>query len=135
LRRVFADSCYWIALFNRKDQHHTQAREATKELGTAQLVTSDGVFLEFLTYARRSTAFRQVAIQKVKALLDNANVETEPFTHRGFLEALDFFESRLDKEYSFVDCMSMTTMRKKDISEVLTTDRHFSQEGFTVLMG
>jgi uncharacterized protein len=40
---------------------------------------------------------------------------------------------RLDKGYSLKDCISMHTMRQRGISEVLTNDRHFEQEGFRAL--
>ena len=50
-----------------------------------------------------------------------------------FLNALSLYESRLDKEYSLVDCMSMSLMRERGITHVLTNDHHFRQEGFTVV--
>ena len=50
-----------------------------------------------------------------------------------FERALDLYENRPDKEYSLVDCMSMVVMRERGIEHVLTNDRHFSQERFTVL--
>jgi len=41
----------------------------------------------------------------------------------------------LDKAYSLVDCISMTTMRQMHITAVLTNDHHFAQEGFDTLLG
>ena len=41
--------------------------------------------------------------------------------------------ARPDKGYSLTDCISMATMRKKGLTEVLTNDRHFEQEGFRAL--
>lgn len=35
--------------------------------------------------------------------------------------------------YSLTDCRSMLAMRTLAISEVLSNDHHFTQEGFTVL--
>jgi predicted nucleic acid-binding protein len=40
---------------------------------------------------------------------------------------------RPDKGYSLTDCISMGTMRREAITEVLTNDRHFEQEGFRAL--
>jgi len=42
-------------------------------------------------------------------------------------------ESRPDKEYSLTDCLSMLTMRREGMTEVLTNDHHFTQEGFQIL--
>ena len=50
-----------------------------------------------------------------------------------FQNALDLYRSRLDKEYSLTDCRSMVAMKSLGLSEVLSNDRHFGQEGFTVL--
>jgi predicted nucleic acid-binding protein len=36
--------------------------------------------------------------------------------------------------YSLTDCISMNAMRAEALTEVLTNDHHFEQEGFTVLM-
>ncbi len=35
-----------------------------------------------------------------------------------------------DKGYSLTDCVSMQTMRQGGLTQALTNDRHFEQEGF-----
>ena len=47
---------------------------------------------------------------------------------------LERFEDRQDKGYSLTDCMSMVLMETEEIQEVLTSDKHFRQAGFTILM-
>ncbi len=42
--------------------------------------------------------------------------------------------NRPDKGYSLTDCMSMIACRDLGITDVLTHDRHFAQEGFAVLL-
>jgi predicted nucleic acid-binding protein len=54
-------------------------------------------------------------------------------TRADFDSALAFYEARPDKEYSLTDCRSMVAMRSLGIAEVLSNDRHFTQEGFAVL--
>lgn len=46
-------------------------------------------------------------------------------------EVLAFCSS--DKGYSLTDCISMQTMRREGLNDVLTNDRHFEQEGFHAL--
>ena len=41
--------------------------------------------------------------------------------------------ARPDKGYSLTDCISMQTMRREGLTEILTNDRHFEQEGFRAL--
>jgi uncharacterized protein len=43
------------------------------------------------------------------------------------------YEARPDKGYSLTDCRSMVALRALGISEALTNDHHFTQEGFAIL--
>jgi predicted nucleic acid-binding protein len=47
---------------------------------------------------------------------------------------LSLYETRPDKGYSLTDCISMNTMRQERISDILTHDSHFTQEGFITLL-
>jgi predicted nucleic acid-binding protein len=44
------------------------------------------------------------------------------------------YTKRPDKGYSLTDCISMLIMRQHGINEALTSDDHFTQEGFTKLL-
>jgi hypothetical protein len=56
------------------------------------------------------------------------------FTNARSLSAgLDLYATRLDKGYSMTDCISMQAMRREGLTDVLTNDRHFEQEGFRAL--
>jgi predicted nucleic acid-binding protein len=46
-------------------------------------------------------------------------------------QAMTLLSNRLDKDYSLCDAVSFVLMRKHGITEALTTDKHFVQEGFT----
>jgi len=61
-------------------------------------------------------------------------VIVRPQTHQSFLDGLALYKARPDKEYSLTDCISMEAMRQEGISEILTHDNHFTQEGFTILL-
>jgi len=49
------------------------------------------------------------------------------------LEALALYEARPDKFYSLTDCHSMQVMRREGLTDVLTNDHHFTQEGFHIV--
>ena len=61
------------------------------------------------------------------------DVDVLPQTRTDFDAALALYEARPDKAYSLTDCRSMLAMRALGVTEVLTSDHHFSQEGFTIL--
>jgi len=70
----------------------------------------------------------------VRAIVDNANVRVIQQTREGFLKGVTLYEERPDKEYSLTDCISMNVMELHSLTEVLTNDHHFEQEGFNVLI-
>lgn len=132
---VFADTVYWIATALPKDQWHVAAREARRRLGPVELVTTDEVLAEFLAaLSRGGSRIRSAAARTVRAMLSGSTVRVIPQSRPSFMKALDRYEARGDKEYSLQDCASMIVMEAESITQILTNDRHFEQEGFTVLM-
>ena len=55
-------------------------------------------------------------------------------SRESFHSGLELYRARPDKGYSLTDCISMRTMRREGITEVLTNDRHFEQEGLRALL-
>ena len=132
---VFADTVYWIATALPNDQWRAAAREARRRLGPVALVTTDEVLAEFLAaLSRGGPRVRSAAARTVRAILSGPTVRVIPQSRSSFTRALDRYEARGDKEYSLRDCVSMNVMEAESITQILTNDHHFEQEGFTVLM-
>ena len=51
-----------------------------------------------------------------------------------FDAAKAFFRRHADHGYSFTDCTSFVVMREFDLTDALTTDRHFREAGFKPLL-
>ena len=131
---IFADAVYWIALTNPKDQWHETAIAARNDHPADELVTTEDVLVEVLTYfGGYGPDVRRTAAQVVRTILGDAGVEIVPHDSDMFVDGLALYESRLDKSYSMVDCMSMQVMWDRDLQDVLTHDQHFQQEGFNLL--
>lgn len=136
MKLVFADTLHWGAALHPHDQYRAQVIRVREALGEVQLVTTDEILTELLDgLAQRGAHLREMAAHAVRKILDDRRVTIYPQSHASFLAGLRLYEQRYDKGYSLVDCISMTTMRRHRISEVLTSDRHFMQEGFRVLLG
>lgn len=134
MRTVFADTFYWVALADPKDQWHATVKRVSKELGPCHIVTSDEVLVEFLTsFCRFGKPLREMAIRLVRSIRSDPNITVVPQTRDSFDSGLALFAARSDKEYSMTDCTSMDTMRQRKMKEVLTHDHHFTQEGFVIL--
>ena len=135
MRKVFADTLYWVAIIRPNDPYQRAAKEARQAIGPCIIVTTDEVLCEFATaFAKSGPTLREKVVQIVRELLDNGSVRVMAQSRESFLRALDRFSERPDKEYSLTDCSSMNAMDAEGIRDVLTNDHHFEQEGYNVLI-
>lgn len=101
----------------------------------AALVTTDEVLSEFLNYfADAGERKRSIVVGMFESAMRHRGIEVLPQTRQSLLRGLNLYKARGDKSYSLTDCISMVAMRERNIADVLTHDRHFAQEGFTVLL-
>jgi predicted nucleic acid-binding protein len=134
LRTLFADTFYWVALLNSRDPFHARVASFSLSLGTTRLVTTDEVLTEVLNwFSRAGPIWRAKAAALVHGLRSNPSVDVLPQTRADFDAALALYEARPDKGYSLTDCRSMLAMKGLGLTEVLTNDHHFTQEGLTIL--
>jgi len=131
---VFADTFYWIAILNPADKFHRAARTFGQISPESSLVTTDAVLTEGLNYfSQTGERMRQAAAALCEQTMAHANTVVLPQTRGAFVSGFDLYKARPDKGYSLTDCISMIEMRERAISDVLTHDRHFAQEGFNLL--
>lgn len=136
MRTILADTSYWVALIDSNDQWHDKATAISKSLSNESILTTDEVLTEVLAFfSAYSPKTRQRVLQFVLDLINNnAQVDVVEQSRASFLAGLSLYERRPDKSYSLVDCTSMQLMKDEGITESLTTDGHFRQEGFTILL-
>ena len=135
MRKVFADTLYWVAIIRPDDPYQRAAKEARQAVGPCIIVTTDEVLCEFATaFARSGPTLREKAVRIVRELLDNGSVRVIAQSRDSLLRALARYFERADKEYSLTDCSSMNVMDAEGIREALTHDHHFEQEGYNVLI-
>ncbi|MBS0183857.1 MAG: type II toxin-antitoxin system VapC family toxin [Nitrospira sp.] len=135
MKRCFADTVYWLALTNRHDQHHGKAPEVSTKLGQCRLVTTDAVLTEFLNaLAEGGLHIRAAGIATVEAIRRNPLVTVISQSRQLFNKSLALYKARPDKGYSMTDCTLMVVMRDRRLTEALTADHHFVQEGFIALL-
>jgi uncharacterized protein len=131
---VFADTFYWIAFTNIHDSAHEKAKVLTRSFRPQIIFTTEEVLIEYLNYfGGWSPTFRLKALTNVGSMRSSPMVGIAPQTPSSFLAGIELYGARLDKGYSMTDCISMQTMRAEGISDVLTNDTHFEQEGFRAL--
>ena len=133
MKQIFADTFYWVALINKKDNWHQRVIEVTSTLKNVEIVTTDEVLIEVLNFLSAIVPLRRRSVKFVDDIMQNPHIKVIPQNRESFLEGFNLYRRRLDKEYSLTDCISMTVMQRLKINEVLTHDNHFKQEGFIIL--
>jgi len=131
MRRVFVDTSGWYPLLfsgsSRQPEMAKLARVPDTRFVTSTYVLDELVAL-MLSRGHHSLAGRTgLYIRSAREVrLEHPDAAEEAKAWRLFLD-------RPDKMYSLTDCLSFVIMRRLGISEVIATDDHFRQEGFTVL--
>src|SRR5206468_716859 len=125
-----------MATAGKGNRTHTRPRRVrTTSIQAKRIVTSDAVLTEYLNaLADKGSTVRLAAVLSVERILRNPGVMVIAQTRRLFVKGFALYKARADKGYSLTDCISMVIMRQRKITNALTTDHHFEQEGFAALM-
>jgi uncharacterized protein len=135
MRLIFADTNYWVAIIDQRDQHHGMAKLISASLRDIKIISTQEVLGELLTaFSNRGTFWRAQVIMYIQRILQNNTIEIVEQSSMSFVRAFEHYQRRLDKQYSYVDCVAMSTMLDRHITDILTNDHHFEQEGFKVLL-
>ena len=133
MRRIFADTSYWMALVNPRDQIHQKALSVSRHLSSESLLTTEMVLVEVLN-SFSDSLYREAVGRMVTSLRQDENLTIVPQTPAQFKSALQRYQQAADKNWSLTDCASFEVMEVENIEAALTHDRHFIQAGFEALL-
>jgi predicted nucleic acid-binding protein len=132
---VFVDTSALIVIGNKRDAFHSQAIEVNGRLvrSNSIFVTSNAVLLEFGN-AFSTTNLKPFSIRLIDAVMQSKKWKSiiidENIMSRGF----ELYKQMADKDWGFVDCTSIVLAKFLGIKDVFSTDHHFEQAGFTILL-
>lgn len=132
--RVFLDTVYVLALYNRGDQHHKAALAYAPRLDkVSEIWTTEAVLLEIGNGL--SAVNRPAAVEFIKSCYaERGPIRLVRLTSELLREALQLYASRQDKRWGLTDCISFVVMNEIGLTDALTTDHHFEQAGFRALL-
>lgn len=128
MSRVFADSFYFLAMLNRRDEMHDRGTQWTRT-NRRGLVTTEWIILELADGLASGHGRESIFRTRAELLADPKHLLI-PFEMDLYGDALDLFRRRADKQWSLTDCISFTVMEREGLTDALTGDRHFEQAGF-----
>ncbi|HIK17220.1 MAG TPA: type II toxin-antitoxin system VapC family toxin [Leptolyngbyaceae cyanobacterium M33_DOE_097] len=129
---MLLDTSGLLCLHFSTEPLHTQACAAYQK--AALRLTHNCVIAEYVALANARRFSRASVLTFVVDLLSNPDIETvwvDKPIHQAAIELLLFHQ---DKTYSLCDAVSFILMRDRGVSDALSTDLHFEQEGFVRLL-
>ncbi len=132
---VFADTSGLYALADHSDPARAKARKyaAARVTSGCRLILTDYVLDEACTLAK-ARAGSYAVLRLLQLVEASAGFRMEWVGPDRFEAAKGYFRKHADHGYSFTDCTSFVVMRELGLRDALTTDHHFSEAGFRVLL-
>ena len=119
---IFADSSYFIAIADRRDQWHKRAVKISKKIDTELLVTNLVVAESVTAVGARGGGKAGLAVYEY--ISDNCEVV---FVTKDMLEdAMDIY-LKYDGTLSVADAVTVLVMKKRGIKEILSFDSDFDK--------
>lgn len=130
--QIFLDTSGLLCIHDGKDVRNAEAINLF--IKAKRILTTNYILAEFvpLSYVRGQN--RQETLSFIDDFLKISRLEIVWVNETLHNRAMKLLSDRRDKNYSLCDAVSFVVMREHGISEALTTDRHFEQEGFVKLL-
>ncbi|MBI1831189.1 MAG: type II toxin-antitoxin system VapC family toxin [Planctomycetes bacterium] len=129
---MLLDTSGLLAVLDPREPLHALA---CSQFDAANLrLTHNYILAEFVPLAHSRSVARTDALTFMVDFLDSPDAEVVWVDEQLHRDALALLFARLDKTYSLCDAVSFILMRRYALTDALTTDRHFEQEGFRRLL-
>ncbi len=130
---MFLDTSGLLCHLYRSEPQHLQA---VRLLDTAsqKLLTHSYVLAELFALASSPGVPKASSLAYAIGLIENPSIDIIWVGKALHEAALGLISNRTDKGYSLCDAVSFVLMKQQGVTQALTTDRHFEQEGFVKLL-
>jgi uncharacterized protein len=129
---MLIDTSGFLCLYEKDEPFHETALALYD--GAAFRITTSYVLSEYTALAEIRGIRRSQIIEFSINVLADDSIEIVWVDERIHTQAVALIAERTDKRYSLCDAASFVVLRERGITEALTTDRHFEQEGFVRLL-
>jgi predicted nucleic acid-binding protein len=114
------------------DETHARAATFTASFN-GSVVTTAWVLNELANFLAKPPN-RALFLEMLRAIQADGRISVVPMTQEMFERGVALYGQRLDKEWSVTDCISSLVMKEQGLTDALTSDHHFEQAGFNVLL-
>lgn len=128
---VFADTSFYLALLDEADSLHQRALAESKV--NRSIITTEFIILELGNACGRAEDHADF-LALLEGMRASPRTTIIPLNSGLLQRGLDLFGSRADKNWSVTDCTSFAVMQEKEVLLALSSDHHFEQAGFQLLL-
>src|SRR5260370_8101803 len=114
MRRIFADTSYWMALVNPRDQIHQKAVSVSQRLSSESLLTTEMVLVEVLN-SFSDSLYRESVGRMVASLRQDQNLTIMPQTPAQFDSAVQRYQQAADKSEILTHCATLALTDTENI--------------------
>lgn len=129
---MFVDTSGWFSLLHRPETTHEAA--VVHYATAARRVTHSHVMSELIPLATVRKVPRPKTLAFAAEVIDSPRVEMIWVDEELHRDGMALLVARPDKSYSLCDAISFVIMRRLGLTDALTSDKHFEQEGFVRLL-
>ena len=129
---MLLDTSGLLALLDAREPLHQKAREDYARAPTR--VTHGFVLAELVALTNARGVPSDSVLRLLMSLIANPDIETVWPDETLTSQALALLLARQGRGYSLCDAVSFVLMRARNLTESLSTDRHFDDEGFRRLL-
>ena len=134
---IFVDTAGWGHLVDASQRFHVLAAAIYRK-GRQQghkFITTNYIIIELVALLHSPLRIpRPQIVAFIESLNASPCVEIVHIDTLVDAQAWQLLTQRQDKDWSLVDCASFIIMQQRGITETLTTDHHFEQAGFRLLL-
>ena len=120
---IFVDSCFYIAIADKKDQWHKKAKNLTNYIENKEVIISDLIISEVLTEIGTRGGGKK-AHQLFEYFIDNCEIT---YINPDLLVESESLFLKYDGTLSLADAVSATIMREKRIWDIISFDSDFDK--------
>jgi len=129
---MFLDTSGLLAFLDSADLVNHQAVPLLKSARSR--FTHSYVLAELMPLARTRRFDSRETLNFLVDVVDNPDFKVIWVTEADHRAGVRLLKARPDKQYSLCDAVSFILMRRFNLTDALTTDHHFEQEGFVRLL-
>ena len=132
---IFVDTGAWLALIDRDDGHHAEARAIYRALLEQHrgLCTTNLVIAETYNLVRRRIGY-EAAMQFLTAIRSSTRLTLVYSDASLEREGERILKRYADQDFSFVDAVSFALMNQRGMRQAFAFDKHFFVAGFELVV-